>query len=256
MNQIHYKYINNENKPVILFLHGFLGSLEDWSDIYSDLKGDYSFLLIDLPWHGNSGGVKSMEDAALSIVSLLNSLGLQSVYLYGYSLGGRLALYLTLRYPQYFIKVIIESASPGLKSEQERQARINNDERLAQRLENVPLNDFLSFWYNQPLFANLVRQDDFAQIFERRLKNNAERLAQSLRTLGTGEQSSLWDEIKNNSLPVILVTGKSDNKFTAIAQEMCKLNKLFFCKKVENSGHTVYTENRPAVIEIIKGFFK
>jgi 2-succinyl-6-hydroxy-2,4-cyclohexadiene-1-carboxylate synthase len=256
MNQIHYRYVNNENKPVILFLHGFLGSLEDWSDICSDLKGDYSFLLIDLPWHGNSDGAKSIAEAASSVIKLLNSLKLRPVYLYGYSMGGRLALYLTLRYPQYFRRVILESASPGLKSKKERQTRIVNDERLAQRLENESLNNFFSFWYDQPLFANLVKLDDFAQIFKRRMKNKAHRLAQSLRTLGTGQQPSLWEEIKNNRLSVKPVTGEFDAKFTGIAREMCEFNNKFSCKIVEDSGHTVYVENRQVVIEIIMEFFK
>ncbi len=255
MNSTRYNYIKNDGKPVILFLHGFLGSREDWLEIGAALKNDFSYLMVDLPWHGKSAGVSNMKKAASSIVALLDSLFIKQVYLYGYSLGGRLALYLTLFYPEYFKRVILESSSPGLKNQSERQERLAHDEKLAQRLENDALSDFLAFWYAMPLFKNLVKQKNFPRIYERRLQNSPNRLAQSLRTLGTGRQPSLWEKLKSNVLPIRLIVGEFDEKFVQIAREMTAVNNNISLEIVKNSGHTVYAEKPTSVVKTIQVFF-
>lgn len=71
-------------------------------------------------------------------------------FLAGYSMGGRIALYLALRFPNLFRKTVIISASPGLKTEEERQTRKESDERLALNIEEN-FESFLREWYSQPL---------------------------------------------------------------------------------------------------------
>ena len=210
---------------------------------------------MDLPGHGKTDNVNSISEAATSVVNLLDKLGHDKVYLYGYSMGGRLALYLALHYPHRFIRVILESSSPGLKTVQEREKRIVHDEVIAERLETETLESFLSFWYAQPLFENLVKQSEYQKIYKRRLGNSPERLAQSLRTLGTGRQLSLWSSLTENKLPVQLLAGEYDVKFKSILKEMCLVNKNFFYKIIEKSGHTIYIENQKAVLEAINTFF-
>jgi len=254
VHEINYIFHRKEGHIPILFLHGFLGSLEDWESIGESIKYRYSFILIDLPGHGKTDNVNSMSEAAVSIIDLLDKLGQDKVYLYGYSMGGRLALYLALYYPNRFKGVILESASPGLKTLREREERIAHDEVLSKRLETESLESFLSFWYAQPLFDNLVKQDRFQKLYQRRFENSPERLAQSLRTLGTGRQPSLWLGLNENKLPVQLLAGEYDLKFTAIAKEMCSLNQNIFCKIIEKSGHTIYIENQKAVLDVIESF--
>ena len=254
MDTIHYKFYGKRDKPLILFLHGFLGSLHDWQNLCASLGNDYSCLLADLPWHGESAGVNNMPEAAQAIITLLDELDLKKVFLYGYSLGGRLSLYLMLKYPHYFQRAILESASPGLKTEQQRSERIIHDEKLARRLESESMESFLSFWYAQPLFENLVSLNGFEKIYKRRLENSPQRMANALRTLGTGRQPSLWEEIKNNKIPVRLLVGEYDEKFINIAGEMSELNDKFTRMIINNSGHTVYIENSTAVIKNIKVF--
>ena len=54
-----------------------------------------------------------MDRIASDIVNLLDQLDLDDAHLLGYSMGGRLALFMALRYPERFKSLILESASPG-----------------------------------------------------------------------------------------------------------------------------------------------
>jgi 2-succinyl-6-hydroxy-2,4-cyclohexadiene-1-carboxylate synthase len=117
------------------------------------------------------------------------------------------------------------------------------------------MESLLSFWYGLPLFANLRRDPSFDALYKRRLENKGKDAAQSLRTLGTGRQPSLWGKIGENQIPTMLLAGEFDEKFTKISADICQTGRLFEMKIVENCGHTIYIENRQAVIAIIESFF-
>jgi 2-succinyl-6-hydroxy-2,4-cyclohexadiene-1-carboxylate synthase len=256
ISQINYKYIQKDGATTILFLHGFIGSLKDWDDIGELLKEQYSLLMIDLPGHGKSPNAQNMEQAAECIITLLDSLNIEKLYIYGYSMGGRIALYLLLLHPNYFMGAILESASPGLKTEEERKMRRLSDDKLALRFEKESLENILAFWYSLPLFENLKNNKSFKDLFKRRLKNSGEKLSESLRTLGTGCQPSLWYKLRSNKIPISLLTGEDDLKFINIAKEMCDVNPKLDYKIIKSSGHTVYVENQDAVVDEIRLKFK
>ncbi|GIW50403.1 MAG: hypothetical protein KatS3mg080_1014 [Anoxybacillus sp.] len=71
--------------------------------------------------------------------------------------GRRLALTFAVLYPQYVQTLILESSSPGLKTEEERMKRREEDERLAQFIEQHGVASFVDRWENIPLFSSLQR---------------------------------------------------------------------------------------------------
>ncbi len=246
-------------RPVILFLHGFLGSGEEWEEIISHLSGSFRCLAVDLPGHGRSASLDrrrswSMENTAKAVIALLQRLGIEKCFSAGYSMGGRLALFLTLTYPQYFAKAILESASPGLKTAPERRERIARDEQLARRLETEDFREFLHGWYRQPLFQTLAQHPRFAEIFQHRLQNDPRGLAKSLREMGTGAQPSLWEQLPGNKIPLLLVVGEKDAKFRSIAAEMAKLCPAIQIETVAGCGHNVHMENEGVFAEALIKF--
>ena len=62
--------------------------------------------------------------------------------------------------------------------------------------------------------------DVLAAVHADRLRNEPAGLARALRGLGTGALPSLWDRLGEVSMPVALVVGERDKKFTAIAAQM------------------------------------
>jgi 2-succinyl-6-hydroxy-2,4-cyclohexadiene-1-carboxylate synthase len=214
--QFNYTINGNINQPVILFLHGFLGNSQDFNTRISPLFPQFCCLTIDLPGHGETQVLGEdiyykMPQTATALIEVLNHLNIAQCYLMGYSMGGRLGLYLTLNFPQYFQKVILESTSPGLKTKSERLQRLILDTQKAQQLQTLEFTLFLEQWYHQPLFQTLTNNPEFDQVFEHRLKNNPIELSKSLRYLGTGNQPSLWEKLSQNQIPILLLVGELDH---------------------------------------------
>lgn len=216
-----------------------------------------------MPGHGNTQGTGGEDSYAIAptataIVDLLDHLNIPQVYLVGYSMGGRLALYLALHYCDRFPKVLLESASPGLRTEAERVARRDHDFQLAKRLE-ADFPQFLADWYDQPLFQSLKHHPNFENMLQKRLMNNPMELAKSLRAMSTGMQPSLWKKLKHHQKPMLLIVGARDRKFITINQEMVLLDTaippLRSLQIAPNTGHNVHLENPGFVASCIEHFF-
>jgi 2-succinyl-6-hydroxy-2,4-cyclohexadiene-1-carboxylate synthase len=208
-----------------------------------------SCISVDLLGHGNSDVPMDparyrMEKTVTDLIGLFDQLGLDRVHLMGYSMGGRVALYLAAHYPKRVKSLILESASPGLANADERRARIRQDEAWIEIIENEGLERFIEHWERQPLFATqaalpeAVRADLRAQ----RLRTNPRGLINSMRGLGTGVQPSLWHKLDQISCPTLLVVGENDHKFTGIALKMAASMRQVRVSIVDGAGHTVHLE--------------
>jgi len=129
------------------FLHGFLGSPQDWEGVIEHLP-EYSCEALTYPFQIPADSI-----------------------LIGYSMGGRIAL----RSAQP--KILI-STHPGLKTPEEKAQRLVKDQHWIKKLRQEPLESFLNDWYAQPLFESLRNHPEFPKIFSRRLQQDPQALAQ------------------------------------------------------------------------------
>lgn len=263
--QFNYEFNGDLTQPVILFLHGFMGNCHEFDEAIKLLSKDFSILTVDLPGHGQTkvlgdNECYKMENTASLLIQLINYLGIQNCFLVGYSMGGRLALYLTLNFPQYFPKVVLESASPGLSTEVSRLERKKRDEgiarKLAQSTEIIEYRNFLLNWYNQPIFGDIKNHPEFYRMIEMRLQNNPAELAKSLEFMGTGCQPSLWAKLKYNNTPLLLLAGEYDEKFIEINQEMVGISSKCQLRIISSAGHNIHFENTEEFLRNIKEFFR
>lgn len=254
----HYYMQGRSHNSLVVFLHGFMGDGNEFSPVISLLADQFYCLALDLPGHGQTqtqdDRAYSMESTARGIIRFLDESGISSCAIVGYSMGGRLALYLALHFPDYFSKVVLESASPGLKTQAERNQRIQKDLALAKRLETEEFSAFLSNWYRQPLFASLHAHPQFEQMLAHRLCNDPFKLATSLRYLGTGQQPSLWDKLRQISVPVLLIAGAFDQKFVDINTEMAACSPLITLNIADRCGHNIHFENTAWYAQTIQNF--
>jgi 2-succinyl-6-hydroxy-2,4-cyclohexadiene-1-carboxylate synthase len=257
--QFHYQTNGNPKNPPILFLHGFLGSGNDWRDVIRFFSPKYYCLIVDLPGHGKTGvdecGDHSFEGTAQALIKFISRFKFEKCFLVGYSMGGRLALFLTLRYPQFFSKTILESASPGLRTRREREQRISQDDRISEELETEDFHSFLRGWYSQPIFEGLMASKNFDGLLTSRLRNNPKMLAQSLRFLGTGAQPTLWEELRQNRIPILLLVGENDIKFKSIAREMANSNRSVHTETIEGCSHNIHFQKPEQFARHIIDFF-
>jgi 2-succinyl-6-hydroxy-2,4-cyclohexadiene-1-carboxylate synthase len=262
MQRLHSQLIGASHHPPIVFLHGFLGRGDDFAAIATALSDRYCSLLIDLPGHGNclnaDDRAYTMAATAQFVIERIDHWQLAPAHLYGYSMGGRLALYLAMHYPNYFRHTILESASPGCPTVETAIARQQQDHTLADRLEQANLTDFsnfLEYWYQQPLFQSLQQYPHFAALYNQRLQNNPQALAKSLRGIGTGFQPPLWDDLATHNAPLHLLTGELDQKFTQVQLAMRAIAPQVTGSVIQQTGHNIHWENPGAVIREIASFF-
>ena len=251
------KIVGKSRHPTIIFLHGFLGSLEDWLPVCRRLLPDYHCLLLDLPGHGKTEATRTsdytMSVTARSLIEFLSSLDIRRSVIVGYSMGGRLALYLAVQYPHYFEKVILESASPGLQRKEDRLLRRKNDEWLATKMKNMPLENFLNEWYNLPIFKSLRNHPKFKELLGQRLASHTVNWTASLRGMGVGRQPPLWKKLKDLTMPILILAGEKDQKFRNISFQMKKLNPDFTVSIVPRCGHVIHFEDESRFyLEVIK----
>ncbi|MEM6647976.1 MAG: 2-succinyl-6-hydroxy-2,4-cyclohexadiene-1-carboxylate synthase [Bacteroidota bacterium] len=231
-----------------VWLHGFMGSGADWSDVTATLPGEH--LAIDLPGHGANIGLPdaayTMAGATAQLLATLDAKGWDSVNLVGYSMGGRLALYIAVHHPERIRRLVLISASPGLKTEAERAARRAVDAERAEAIA-ADFDAFLDQWYTLPVFDSLP--DDVAADQARRKRaNDPHELAKSLRFMGTGSQPSLSPRLADVAMPTTLILGARDAKFIHIAQAMKAANDAFDLRVIAKAGHMVHIEQPQALI--------
>jgi len=246
--RFHWRSVGDAVNPAILFLHGFTGSCDDWRPIAELLSDRYYSVAVDLPGHGGTtvdgpDTLFRIESCADALLAWMEQKSIHHPHCVGYSMGGRLALYLAARHRDHFTSFVIESGSPGLVDEAERAARRKSDEQLALRLEEESLEQFIGEWYEQPLFASLRTDPQrYVTLIHRRMRNNPHKLAISLRHMGTGAQPSLWDELSSIDHPTLLIVGQNDDKFKAIAERMTQRNNQFQIAAIDGAGHNVHVE--------------
>ena len=256
---LNYEVSGDRLSPALLFLHGFVGSSADWREVMGKLEDRTYCIAVDLPGHGASLGIPqdnyTIEGATRAVIRSLDGLEVTRPVVTGYSMGGRLALYLALRYPSRCAGLVLESASPGLENPGERAARRVVDESRAKRLESGDFEAFLRDWYAQSLFASLARDENLLhRTIEARRRNDPGELARSLRGMGTGSQPSLWGELGDLAVPALAIAGELDERYAGISSRMAGINPRIRSEIVPGAGHSVHAET-PAKYALLLGRF-
>lgn len=253
-------YENEQNKEVVTIFHGFTGSRKSFNHIAKRLSEFFTVLTIDLPGHGHTvlNEAFSMEGFSKDFNHLLEKENIEKTHLIGYSMGGRTALSFLQYYPEKVSKLILESASPGLKTVEERQERIASDYILGEKIVNQGIESFVNSWENIPLFASQkqLSEEKREEIRRGRLEQSEEGLKASLLYMGTGVQKSWWDKLKGINNELLLITGELDEKFLRINHEMEKNIKRAEHITVGHVGHAVHLEAENVYIDIILDFLR
>ena len=256
----HYNVEVSGAGAALVLLHGFSGDCSTWHEATERLGDVFQLVVPDLLGHGASDHPADakcycMGAVAADIIDLLDQLTISTAHLAGYSMGGRLALFLALRYPERFKSLVLESASPGLAIEDERAARRKRDEDLAGRIEAYGIEWFVDTWQRLPLWKSQSEQLKAAQR-PQRLRNCARGLANSLRGMGSGVQPNLWRELPDLAVPTLLLVGEHDHRFRWINQKMAAMIPRPKLAVIPSAGHNTHLENPQAFYLALRSFLE
>lgn len=232
----------------ILLLHGFLGSSEEWGGLAAGLATWFRLAAVDLPGHGESDGGADPDRYRVPRVAREMAWVQEAVFggpawWLGYSMGGRIALAAAAEEVP-MRGLLLESASPGIRDEDERRVRRAEDEVRARALEEEGMEAFVDRWLGLPLFSGLASlpAEDREEARRIRAGQDPARMAAWLRGGGTGSQPSYWDSLGSVKVPVHLLVGGADRKFAAVARAVLPHLHRGTLTEVPGAGHLPHLE--------------
>jgi 2-succinyl-5-enolpyruvyl-6-hydroxy-3-cyclohexene-1-carboxylate synthase len=236
--------VESDSAPALL-LHGFTRSSASWDAVVSGLPMSRDFYTMDLMGHGSSpspefeaaSGAYSMEYQAERIHERIVQSGIAPLHLCGYSMGGRLALYFALHYPEDLASLTLISASPGIEDDSMRTERSESDAALAGTILTDGLERFVGAWSSSEIVASGVNETARIDGTRDRLKQSSAGLRGSLLGMGQGVQPNLWPRLAEMSLPVSLIAGESDAKYVAVMSKMSEAIKGSKLQVLAHGGH-------------------
>ncbi|MEM7175151.1 MAG: 2-succinyl-6-hydroxy-2,4-cyclohexadiene-1-carboxylate synthase [Chlamydiota bacterium] len=236
-----------------VFLHGFLGSPTDWGPLRSFLPPHQSIALM-LPGHGDCPLPAKRPLLPVVIDAIIEAIEAkltcsEKYTLVGYSLGGRLALHLALRYSKQIDKLILIAANPGLDTKKEQ--RLARDQAWADLLSRKGIDHFITTWYQQPLFRHFSLTPERAAL---RKKHASASLQRMLRDLSPAVIPSLWPMVKKISIPTLFLFGKEDQKYANIANRLNSLKSSIKTVAIQGAGHVVHLEKPQLTAAAIETF--
>ena len=226
----------------LVLLHGFLGLPESWSEVALALGPGERVLRPALLGHGAGDWdtlPASFEGEIDRLAKVLRIERCSRVHLVGYSMGARVALVLAATHPDLVSRLTLVSGSAGLDDDDERRARAIADSHLADTLRQDGLPSFVRRWEALPLFATQQRLPPGARARHRarRLSHRAPLVAHALEVLSPGRMPAMTKRLAEIDVPVSLVAGSLDAKFTAIARAIAPLFPRARALVLEGAGH-------------------
>jgi len=252
-----YRIEGNTGGYPLLWLHGFMGAGDDWLDLAQTHFSDYCNILLDLPGHGGSI-IPSDAIFATMLTALprqLSNSGFEKFIPIGYSMGGRIGFHLQKMTPKQIPALVFLSSAPGLKTMNEREQRTIEDGLLMDKLDTIGIAPFLKAWYSSALFGGIKKNSIlFSELCHTRSNNDTDQLRQALSLMGNGALPSLWDDLKDITIPALLMTGELDSKYLLLNQEINHGIAGSIHHQVADAGHAFHLEKPLETARIIRHF--
>ena len=199
------------DKPLLVLVHGFVGSKENWLPLMRELGKTHHILAPDLPGWGDSerkpgadyGPVAQMQRLA----SFLRTLKRKPALLVGHSMGGQIVGLLAARQPDLVDRVGLMS-SAGVRFEENAFANaVLAGENPYQVTSRAELKRFLGIVFTDPPFVPWPADEALV----RRRRADAAFEQQVLEQIGRGPDALvLEDELGDIRAPVLLLWCRDD----------------------------------------------
>ena len=225
-------------------VHGFSQTIRSWEPVEARLPRDWDVQPLEIP-------------DGLDFVATAGALGLrggEGTWV-GYSMGGRLSLRLAIDRPELVERLVLLSASPGITSPADREARLAIDETRVHELERDGVEIFLERWLSQRMFETLPREA--SMIDERQRRNTVHGLAHQLRALGQAAHEPMWDRLSELEMPVLVVSGQWDRAYTEIAEQIgAAIGANAHVTTIEKAGHALHLERPDEVAHVLTSWLE
>ncbi|MDC7226578.1 MAG: alpha/beta fold hydrolase [Spirochaetales bacterium] len=243
-------------QPTVFFLHGLLGSADNWGSTCRELsEAGLRCIAVDQRNHGSSPHSSEMSYPLMAddLITVADSLGLDTFSIVGHSMGGKTAMEAALRHPNRIASIVVADIAPV----QYKPAYVDYINALKKvELEGVTRRSDAGAQLEQ-----LVPDRSLRMFFLTNLRKNEKgEFRWRINIDGiTSNYANIWSAIgggRSFSGPVLFMKGEnSDFILDKHLDMMRELFPAFRLQVIENSGHWVHTE-QPAIFRTgLRDFF-
>ncbi|OBK25539.1 alpha/beta fold hydrolase [Mycobacterium asiaticum] len=245
-------------QPRVVFLHGGGQNAHTWDTVIVGL-GEPA-LAVDLPGHGHSGwrgdGDYSPANNADTLLPVLRELAPNAEFVVGMSLGGLTGIRLGAQAPDLVNELVLIDVTP---SALQRHSEMTKEQQGTVALMHGE-REFPSFQAMLDLTIAAAPHRE-VKALRRGVFHNSRRLDNGNWTWRYDairvfpDFSTLWDDVAALAAPVTLIRGGSSGFVTdEDADELSRRAPRFRgAHIVENSGHSVQSDQPRALIELVRG---
>lgn len=245
---LNYRVIGN-GYPVV-FLHGFLESIEMWN--YFSFENDFQCILIDLPGHGDSShfskASSSMNSMANEVRKVTHELNLNEYSIVGHSMGGYVGLELKMMDHRCQKLILLNS-----NFWQDSELKIEDRKRVAEivkKNKNLFLYEAIPNLFNSP--AN--NDNDIKTIIATAKNMKASTIG--LVSLAMAERSGFESDLLSFSDKLLIVQGEFDTIVSKEKMNEALLDYPEIRVQYVSSGHMAHIEETENTQRIIRDFLK
>tara|TARA_R110002073_G_scaffold336372_1_gene532612 strand:+ start:29965 stop:30669 length:705 start_codon:yes stop_codon:yes gene_type:complete len=226
-------------------LHGFTATPAMWRSV--GIEGPA------ILGHGPQAQAHGDETFATEVSRLTALLPKEPVHLVGYSLGARLSLAIAIAHPNRIRSLSLIGVNPGIEDSALREQRVASDATWSKVLRGQGLAAFVDKWESLPLWETQSRMPSARKdaLRAERMSHNPEQLARAMDALGTGSMPPMWDALATLAVPVQIIVGALDSKYTVIGTRISQMLSNASLHLIEGSGHNPVFEDPQSVRNVI-----
>jgi len=239
-------------EPVIL-IHGLFGNLDNLGRLARHLSENFEVYSIDLPNHGLSPHIESMDYSLLSqtLFEFVTTHQLKNVHIVGHSMGGKVAMQFAVDHPQLVKSLVVADIAPVTYTDRHAKvfAALNAIDlsTLINRAQamDIVVNHDVDTGTGQFLLKNLAKNEDsfFWRCSLKNLQKNYPAIISGL----SGKQ--IFDG------PTLFIKGeKSDYIKTEHRSAIMQYFPQASAKIIQGTGHWLHAEKPASFNKIVSDF--
>ncbi len=239
-----FTYIEGGEGTPLVVLHGLMGALSNFNDVFNHFSKNYRVLIPELPLYNLPLLKTNVKNLSNFLEEFLEYKEIDKAVLVGNSLGGHIALYLNKHNPEK-ISALVLTGSSGLyeKSMGSAYPRRGDKEFIREKTEEV-------------FYDPAVATDELVeQVFD--VINDRNKLIRTISIAKSAVRHNMADDLPNMTQPTCLIWGKNDIVTPPeVAEDFHKLlpnSSLFW---IDKCGHAPMMEHPQEFNDILDKWLK
>lgn len=251
-----YSKIEGDGKP-LLILHGFLGMSDNWKTLASQFVNEgYEVHLLDLRNHGRSFHSDEFNYQVMvqDVLDYCEGKKLENIHLLGHSMGGKVAMFLSVSNPNLVEKLIVADIGPKLYKP--------HHQEIFKGLNAIDFSKKPSRAEVESILKNYIEENDTIQFLMKSLywKETGQLDFRFNLTAFNLNEDEIGKPLQENDIfdkPTLFVRGGNSSYIRE--KDFDGIFKHFPKAKIEtisNAGHWLHAENPKLFLELAMAFLK